>query len=140
MYFFNKQDSEDVIELISSGSGFCIIIDQKQTLKDKNQNPSGRILRYGKKTLKKKYNRIKNENSKKIKFRISEERKEQILELFNTDKIGLLNYSSDYIERDKLERRKEEIKKQSEADRRRLIKELADDYVPIILKGKTDGN
>jgi hypothetical protein len=128
MFLVNKSNNEEVIELIYSGAGFCIVIDQEDSLLA--GNPVGRIVRYGKKELKKKFKKIKPEH-KYVKMKpINEEQKVQTIETFNVDKIGIMTYTEDYIEKNKYLDRREEIAKQTEADRVRLLKELADDYNP----------
>lgn len=130
MFFVNKQDRQDVIELIYSGTGFCIVIDQQQTLETADKNPQGKILKYGKKELKKYFRKVKPDNKIVQMNPISDEMKQQVIDTFETDKIGLMLYTEDYIENDKYLSRKEEIEKQTEADRVRLLKTLADDYNP----------
>ena len=130
MHFVNKQDREEVVELIYSGVGFCIVIDQIQTLESKEQNPVGKILRHGKKDFKKLFKKIKSDN-RAVKMKLlTESQKEQVIETFETDKIGILDYSEDYIENQKYLDRQDEIQKQTEAQRVRMMKELADDYMP----------
>ena len=130
MFFVNKSNSSEVIELISSGAGYCIVIDQEDTLMSENKNHCGRIIKTGKKELKKAYKKIK-DTSPLIKMKpIEEELKNVIIDQFNTDKVGILEYSEEYVESKKYLDRQEEISKQSEADRRRMMKQLADDYNP----------
>ena len=45
MFYIKKSDSKEIVELIYSGNGFCIIIDQRETLLSEDKNPIGRILR-----------------------------------------------------------------------------------------------
>lgn len=130
MFFVNKIDREEIIELVYSGQGFCIIVDQKETLGHPENNPTGRILRLGKKDLKRNYKKIKQEHKTVLVAPLGEAMKEQIIETFELDKIGILTYTEDYIESKKYLDRKEEIEKQTEADRIRMMKELADDYNP----------
>jgi hypothetical protein len=130
MFFVNKSNNNEVIELIYSGVGFCIVIDQEETLNSNDKNPVGKILKYGKKELKKHFRKIKN-NHKIVHIQpISEEMKKHVIDSFEVDKIGLLQYTEDYIENKKQLDRQEEIQKQTEAERRRLMKELADDFDP----------
>jgi len=128
MFFVNKRDNKDVIELIYNGVGFCIVIDQEMTLE--SGNPVGRILKYGKKELKKHYKKLKNGHKSILMPEVSEENKEMIIEEFETDKIGIMQYTEEYIENKKYLDRQEEIKKQTEAERRRMMKQLADDFDP----------
>ena len=135
MFFVNKSNNEEVVELIYSGPGFCLVIDQEDTLKA--GNPVGRIIRIGKKELKKSYKKLK-ETHKYVKMEaVSEDMKQQTIETFDTDKIGIMSYTEDYVDNKKHLDRMEEIEKQTEADRVRMLKELADDYNPngIVMKG-----
>ena len=126
MFLINKKDKTDVIELIDSGPGYCIIIQQKESLKTKN--PIGKIIKKSKKELKKDYKKLK-DNDKRILFRATKEQKEVILETFETDKIGILQYTEDYINYHKRKEREEEIKQlqeMSEEEYRKMLQELAD--------------
>ena len=126
MFFVNKSNNDEVVELIYSGTGFCLVIDQEDTLKA--GNPVGRIVRYGKKELKRNYKKIKADH-KYVKMEpIDEDRKAQTIEQFDTDKVGIMTYTEDYVDNQKHLDRMEEIEKQTEADRVRMLKELADDY------------
>ena len=136
MFFVNKVDREEIVELIYSGTGFCIIVDQRETLNHPGNDPVGRILRFGKKDLKRNYKKIKSEHKTVLVEPLSEEMKEEIINTFEVDKIGILNYTEDYVEHKKYLERQEEIAKQSEADRIRMMKELADDYNPNGIKIK----
>lgn len=134
MFFVSKKDKDEIVELVHSGAGFCIVVDQRETIE--NKNPIGRILKYGKKDLKRNFRKIK-ENHRSIKVEpLTQEAKKHIIETFENDKIGIMNYTEDYIENNKLLDRQEEIKKQKEADRKRLMKELADDFNPNGIKVK----
>jgi hypothetical protein len=136
MFFVNKHDREEVVELIYSGVGFCIVIDQTETLNNKDGNPVGKILKYGKKELKKHFKKVKADN-KAVKIEpINDTMKEQTIETFEIDKIGIMEYTEDYVENKKYLDRQEEIAKQTEADRIRMMKELADDYNPNGVKIK----
>ncbi len=130
MFFANKSNNEEVIELIYSGTGFCIVIDQKATLESKDRNPVGKVLKYGKKELKKHFRKVKANHKIVLIEAINDTMKAQVIETFETDKIGIMDYTEDYIEDKKYLDRQEEIAKQSEADRIRMMKELADDYNP----------
>lgn len=136
MFFVNKSNKEEIVELIYSGVGFCIVIDQEESLKSEDKNPFGKVLRQGKKEFKKKFRKLKQDHKSILIEPINQTMKEQVIETFNTDKIGIMDYSEDYIENQKNLDRKEEIEKQTEADRVRLLKTLADDYKPngIILQ------
>ena len=128
MFLVNKSDNEEVIELIYSGTGFCIVVDQIDTLEA--GNPIGRIIRTGKKVLKKNYKKLKLGHRLILINSTTEDQKDKIIETFETDKIGILQYTEEYIDKSKYLDRIEETKNQSEADRRRMMKELADDYNP----------
>ena len=95
----NKEiNNYNIIELIYSGVGFSVIVEHPI----KNNKVSGKIVKLSKKQFKKKYKKIK-----KCKYEpISEELKKEIIDNFNRDKLGILNYTEDYIEQDKLRERK----------------------------------
>lgn len=128
MFYIKKSDSKEIVELIYSGNGFCIIIDQRETLLSEDKNPIGRILRYGKKEFKKHYRKIKPDHKNVLIKPIKDEIKEQIISTFDTDRIGIMYYTEEYIDNNKYLERKREIERQTEADRARMLKELADDY------------
>lgn len=130
MFFASKHDKDEVVELIHSGAGFCIVIDQQETLNSKEKNPVGKILKHGKKELKKHYRKVKADNKVVLMPETNDTMKAQVIETFEIDKIGILQYTEDYVENSKYLERKEEIEKQTEADRIRMMKELADDYNP----------
>ena len=130
MFFVNKSDREEIVELIYSGSGFCIVIDQIETLQSDDKNPVGKILKYGKKELKKYFKKIKAEHKAVLIEPINDTMKQQVISTFDTDKVGIMNYTEDYVDNKRYLDRKEEIEKQTEADRVRMLKELADDYNP----------
>lgn len=126
MFYVNKSNQEEVVELIYSETGVVIVIDQVDTLKA--GNPVGRIIKKGKKAFKKDY---KKASDKVVKMpETSESEREHIIETFVTDKAGILTYTEDYVENKKYLDRQEEMEKQTEAERVRLMKTLADDYNP----------
>lgn len=130
MFFVNKSNNNEVVELIYSGAGFCIVIDQESTMNSTDKNPVGKILKYGKKDLKKNFRKVKYNHKIILMSPINETQKEQVIETFKTDKIGIMDYTEDYVENQKHLDRIEEIEKQTEADRVRMMKSLADDYMP----------
>ena len=138
MFFVNKSNNEEVVELIYSGAGFCIVIDQETTIDSEDKNPVGKILKYGKKDLKKNFRKIKASHKIVLMKAVNETQKNQVIETFETDKIGIMDYTEDYVENQKYIDRQEEIEKQTEADRVRMMKELADDYNPNGIKIKED--
>ena len=132
MFYSNKQNNEEVVELIYSEQGVVIVIDQADTIK--SNQPVGRIIKKGKKQFKKDF---KKASERYIKMEpIDDERKQEVINTFITDKIGILKYTEDYIETNKKYDRLEEINKQTEAQRIRMMKTLADDYNPngIVMK------
>ncbi len=138
MFFVNKSNNEDVVELIYSGTGFCIVIDQISTLENMDKNPVGKILKYGKKELKKHFRKVKENHKIVLMSPVNETQKNQVIETFETDKIGIMAYTEDYVENQKYLERQEEIEKQTEADRIRMMKTLADDYNPNGISIKED--
>ena len=130
MFFVNKSNKEEIVELIHSGDGFCIVIDQIETLASKDKNTVGKILRFSKKELKKKFRKIADGHKMVMLLPIDDTMKKQVIDTFNTDQVGILDYTEDYIENQKYLDKQEEIEKQTEGDRVRMLKELADDYNP----------
>jgi len=127
MFYVNKSDKDDVIELISSGQGYCIVIDQKDTLEA--MKPIGRVLKYSKKEFKKRYKKLK-DNHKLIQIpKLNEEDKAFIIEEIERDKIGILQYTEDYVERKKHLDYQEDtlkLKKMSKKERDEYLKEFMD--------------
>lgn len=126
MFYINKD--KQVIELIHSEPGTCIIIDQEETLS--TGTPTGRILKIGKRELKKEFNKCSNKNIKRyVKVKpLSDEEKKNIIETFNTDKIGILKYTEDYINGSNKLDRKEYFEKLTDEEYEKSLKELQDNY------------
>ena len=115
----NEDNSYDIIEIISSGVGYSIIVEHPIV---EGKKVTGKIIKLSKKQFKKKYKKIKNCNFEPL----NEEIKKEIIDNFETDKIGILHYSEEYVENSKLN----EIKQQTDAEIARNRKILADDYIP----------
>ena len=107
---------KEVIEIIHSGVGFSLVVEHNST----TDVIKGRIIKLSKKQFKKGFKKLKKHNYTPI----DSEFKKELIEAFELDKIGLIHYTEDYIENNK----KDEIKKQTEADINRNRKILADDY------------
>jgi len=124
VFYINKD--KKVIELIYSEPGICIIIDQEETLS--TGTPTGRILKIGKRDLKRNFKKCSGKNIQKyVKVKkLGTEEKKNIIETFTTDKIGLLNYTEDYIDGSNKLDRKEYFDKLSDEDYRKTLKELQD--------------
>jgi hypothetical protein len=129
LFYVNKKDKEEVLELIHSETGVCIVVDQQDTLM--SGNPVGRIIRKGKKQFKKDY---KKASPKFVKVEpTNEHQKNEILEQFKTDKIGILNYTEDYVESYKKFDRKEYFEDMSEEEYKKSLEDLAD---PVVSKNQ----
>jgi hypothetical protein len=127
LFYVNKKNTEDVVELIHSEAGVCIVVDQQDTLM--SGNPSGRILRMGKKQFKKTF---KKASTKFIKIEPTDEyKKKEIIEHFMTDKFGIMNYTEDYVERMKYTDRKEYFENLSDEEYEKSLEDLAD---PVVSK------
>lgn len=126
MFYVNKRDPEDVVDLIHSEAGFCIVIDQQDSLA--SGKSVGRIIRKGKKQFKKDY---KKASPKFIKIEVHEYEKEQIIEEILVDKYGIMNHTEEYIERKQLAERNEYFENMSEEEYRESLKDLAD---PVVSK------
>jgi len=126
--FYKNKETKDVVFLVRSDSKRSIIFDYTK----EGTTSAGRILEMNKKMFKKQYIKFK-----KCEFDIpSEDMQKVILDDYDTNRYAYDNNMEEYVEYKKYLDRKEEIEKQTEADRRRLIKELADDYNPNGIKVK----
>lgn len=120
--FYKNIETKQVVLLIKSDSKKTILFEYGED----GETTGGRILTFGKKEFKK--NHIK---FKKCKFQEpNENMKQTILRDYETNEYAYTNHFEEYVEDRRREERIEEIEKQTEADRRRLMKELADDYQP----------
>jgi hypothetical protein len=127
LFYVNKKNTEDVVELIHSEAGVCIVVDQQDTLM--SGNPSGRILRMGKKQFKKTF---KKASTKFIKIEPTDEyKKKEIIEHFMIDKFGIMNYTEDYVERMKYADRKKYFGNLSDEEYEKSLEDLAD---PVVSK------
>ena len=100
MLYVHKKDKNDIKELLHSEPDFIIVLDKGKDI----ENPFGRVIKNNKKTFKRSYKKYKNKN-KKVKETSPEEKKEIVNEILR-DKIGILEYTEDYIEQRKLQERK----------------------------------
>ena len=127
MFYINKRNKQEVVELIHSEAGTIIVVDQQETLK--NGTPVGRIIRKGKKEFKKDY---KKASTKFVQVDpINEHQKKEIVEQFTNDKIGILSYTEDYVESFKNHDRNEYFENMSEEDYKKSLEEMAD---PVVSK------
>jgi polyribonucleotide nucleotidyltransferase len=122
LFYINKTDSSDVIEIIYSEPGVSIIIEQKETLR--TGTPTGKIVRKGKKDLKKIYKKAKNKNIEVPPVSTTE--KEAIIEEFKTDKYGILKHTQSYIEKKKQIDRVEYFENLSDEEYLASLEELKD--------------
>jgi hypothetical protein len=112
--------------LVKSDSKKSIIFEYNE----KGITTGGKILSQNKQEFKKHYVKFKKCNMKKP----DENMIKTILVDYETNRYAYDNNFEEYIEDRKYQDRKEEIEKQTEADRRRMLKELADDYNPNGIK------
>jgi len=120
--FYKNKETKQIVLLVKSDSKRSIIFEYDKD----GVTTGGKILSYNKKEFKKMY--IKN---KKCTFQKPEENMiKTILTDYETNRYAYDHNFEDYIEEKRYLDRKEEIEKQTEADRRRMLKELADDYNP----------
>jgi len=124
--FYKNKETKEIVYLVKSDSKKTIIFEYNED----GKTSGGKILSYTKKEFKKKY--IKD---KKCNFEKPEENMVQtIIQDYETNQYAYDNNFEDYIEDRKYQERKEAIEKQTEADRRRMLKQLADDYNPNGIK------
>lgn len=127
MFYVNKKDNEEVVELIYSESGFCIVIDQRDTLMSGNN--VGRLIRMGKKQFKKDF---KKASPRFVKIKaVNEYEKQEVIDSILTDKYGIINHTEEYVERKKLADRREYFEDLSDEDYEASLIELAD---PVVAK------
>lgn len=120
--FYKNKETKEIVYLVKSDNKRSIIFEYD----DNGQTTSGRIIKKPKREFKKEY--IKN---KKCIFEKPEDKMvELVIEDYETNRYAYDNNFEDYIEEKKYLDRQEDIKRQTDADRVRLMKELADDYMP----------
>lgn len=125
--FYKNKETKETVYLVKSDSKRSIIFEYKT-----EETSGGKILDYNKKEFKKIY--IKN---KKCNFTKPEENMiKTILDDYETNRYAYDNHFEEYVESSKYLDRKEDIERQTEADRVRLLKTLADDYKPNGIKIK----
>lgn len=118
----NKQNRDDIIELLYSDSGACVIVSQIETLED--GQPSGRIIRKSKKELKKTY---KKTNIKNVKVSpISDDIKQEIVNTFINDRSELLDNTKEYIAKRNLKDRQAYFESISDEEYLNSLEEFKD--------------
>lgn len=118
----NKQNRDDIIELLYSDSGACVIVSQIETLED--GQPSGRIIRKSKKELKKTY---KKTNIKNVKVPpISDDIKQEIVNTFINDRSELLDNTKEYIAKRNLKNRQAYFESISDEEYLNSLEEFKD--------------
>jgi hypothetical protein len=120
--FYKNKETKQVVLVVKSDSKKTIIFEYN----NKGITNGGKILDLSKTEFKKHYVKYK-----KCKFLEPDENMiKTILDDYETNKYAYENNFEEYIEDIKYQERKEAIEKQTEADRIRMLKELADDYNP----------
>ena len=113
MYKFYKKDGKIYARIFSDGKAVILF--------DGNE---GSIIKGSKRILKKRgYKKTKES------FEINEEMKykiQDILETYKTDKIGILNYTEDYLAKQELKDRQEYFENLSEEEYQKNLEELKD--------------
>jgi len=124
--FYKNKETKDVVYLVKSDSKRSIVFEYKED----GVTTGGKILDYTKKEFKKSFVKFK-----KCAFTEPEDTmKKVILDDYETNKYAYDHNFDEYIDNKAYLDRKEEIEKQTEADRTRMMKELADDYNPNGIK------
>lgn len=130
MFYTNKRDKSEVVELIYSDSLLTVVIDQEDSLM--KGEPVGRIIKKNKKQFKKDY-----EKSSGKFIRMSETPKEKIEFILNTimpDKHGIINHTQEYVDRKNYLDRVEYFNSISDEDYNDNLKRYAD---PVVKKKRT---
>jgi hypothetical protein len=120
--FYKNKETKKIVYLVKSDNKRTIVFEYDEN----GETSSGIIMDYTKKDFKKNYIKFK-----KCTFTgPTDDMKELILTDYETNRYAYDNNFEDYIEERKYQDRKEAIEKQTEAQRVRMLKELADDYNP----------
>jgi len=120
--FYKNKETKEIALVVKSDSKKTIIFEYNE----EGITTGGKILDMNKGVFKKHY--VKHKKCKFIKP--DENMINTILNDYETNKYAYENNFEEYIEDRKYQDRKESIEKQTEADRVRMLKELADDYCP----------
>lgn len=121
MFYVNKNNNKDVIELLYSDNDMVVIITQEAVIKGEI---TGKVIKINKKELKKKYKKAPN---RLIKIKpLNKYQKEELLGKIITDKEGIINYTEDYIYEKEMIERIEFHNNQSSKEREQMLIELAD--------------
>lgn len=124
MFYVNKKDKTDIIELLYSDNNACVIVSYKNTI----DLPKGSIIKGSKKYLKNSYKKASDKIIKNI-IPISEEFRKDIIDTYTRDKIGITLYTEDYIEISKkweISEEQEILKSMTEEEYREHLDSLAD--------------
>ena len=125
MFYVNKSNNEEVVELIYSEQGIVIVIDQEETLRSGEH--FGKIVKEGKKQFKKSFRKA---TPKVIKMEPTpEEIKQTIIDEFLTNKIGVIKYTDEYVEHNKLLERREYFENISDDEYYENLEKYADPTV-----------
>jgi len=120
--FYKNKETKKIVFLVHSDSRRTIVFEYNE----EGLTTGGIIMDYTKREFKKKYIKFK-----KCSFTPPEENaKKLILDDYERNRYAYDNNFDEYIEDKKYKDRQEEIERQTEADRIRMLKELADDYDP----------
>jgi len=135
-FYMNKSNREDVIELLYSDSGACVIVSQSETLE--SGKASGRIIRKSKKELKKDY---KKASPKYIKVNpVPEDMRDDIINIFIKDRTDILDNTEEYIQKKAYEQRQEYFASITEQEYLDSLEEFKDVYQEKELKKKSIKN
>jgi hypothetical protein len=136
LFYINKTNKQDIIELIYSDEKASVVVSQKDTLE--NGTPTGKIIRETKKELKKRYKKIKADH-KLVKVQpVSDEDFDMIMETYKRDRYGILQHTENYIEKDKRLDYLEYHKNLSEEDYVDNLVKLSDSYQKTKNEGDED--
>lgn len=120
--FYKNKETKKIVFLVHSDSKRTIVFEYNE----EGLTTGGIIMDYTKREFKKNYVKFK-----KCEFTPPEENaKKLILDDYERNRYAYDNNFDEYIEDKKYKDRQEEIERQTEADRVRMLKELADDYDP----------
>ena len=118
--FYKNKETKQIVLLVKSDSKRTIVFEYDEN----GVTTGGKILDYNKKEFKKLY--VKDKKCSYVEA--DENMKKVILEDYETNRYAYDHNFDEYIDNKQYLDRQEEIEKQTEADRVRMMKELADDY------------
>jgi hypothetical protein len=128
MFYVNKKDKTDIIEIIHSDNLVTIIVSHKKTKENPNGNPTGFIKKGSKKNIKNIYKKASEKITKDV-IPVQEHIKREILDTYERDKLGITVYTEEYMDINKrweLAEERQELQSMTDEEYKSLLRTLAD--------------